>query len=419
MKKHLFFIIFFAAIVFIFLGKIIFMKEFFILGDYSLQHYPWSEAYSAAIKHFHFPFWCRYFHSGFPLMAEGQIGGFYPLNIIMFFVLPFKLAYNYSVVLHFVIAGIFAYAYTRKLGAEKWGASLSALLFCFASAYAGCFNNIATLRTLSWFPLVLLLIEYFLDTRRLHYIFIASLICGMQFLAGFMQMAIYSFAFYMIYLLYQFRLRSFSIKERIRPIIAFLMISFIVALPQVLLSVPLAQASNRTGASLGFALWKSFPLPCFLSAFFPSWLGIFAQQTYIGILSILFLIYVFVDFKRSRQIRPVVLIVAIAIFLALGKYNPLYAWFLDLIKLYSFRNPSRFLFFAMFGCSVLAGLGFSKFFQDKNEKQARLASRLFVILLAAVSGIYVMVKTMLVLFEKNIILLLHDYTAKHIFNTPY
>ena len=86
MKKHLGFIIFFGSILFIFLGKQIFMQEAMLRGDFRMQFYPWMKVYAESIKDFGFPFWCRYFHSGFPLMAEGQIGGFYPLNIVMFLV---------------------------------------------------------------------------------------------------------------------------------------------------------------------------------------------------------------------------------------------------------------------------------------------------------------------------------------------
>ena len=203
-RKNIGFIIFFGFTMFIFLGKHIFMKEGMLKGDFIVQFYPWMKIYAEALKNFTFPFWTRYFHSGFPLMAEGQIGGFYPLNILMFFILPFKVAYNYSVIIHFLLAGGFSYAYSRRLGADQWGGALSALLFCFGSAYAGAFYNIVTLRTLVWFPAVLLLIECYISRKRTFYIILAALISGMQCLAGFIQVAVYSAIFYFIYMVYRF-----------------------------------------------------------------------------------------------------------------------------------------------------------------------------------------------------------------------
>jgi len=419
MKRHLGFIVFFSFIICLFLGRLIIMKDAFLAGDYVLQHYPWSKIYAEAIRGFTFPFWTNTFGSGFPLMAEGQIGGFYPLNIIMFFILPFDVAYNYSIILHFILAGIFTYAYSRKLGADQWGGSLAALTFCFGSAYAGCFNNTATLRTLSWFPLVLLLMEKFLDSKRTIYIFSAALICGMQFLTGFTQMAVYSFVFYVIYLLYQFKLKHFTLKDTIKPIFIFATTACIASLPQMLLTLPLAGLSGRAEASLGFALWKSFLPPCLISTFFPSWTGYLGQQTYVGILSLLFVIYAFVNFKYFKHTKPIIVIMIIAFLCAFGKYNPLYVILLKLTHIYSFRNPSRFLFFVLFGCSILAGLGFSSFFKAKDAKPVKTATKIFMIVLGGAISAYLILKTLIILFSDNIALWLKGYVTKHIFEKPY
>ena len=91
-KQHKGFFLFFAFTISLFMGKQIIMQESMLRGDFLMQFYPWMKVYAQSIKDFSFPFWCRYFHSGFPLMAEGQIGGFYPLNILIFFLLPFKIA---------------------------------------------------------------------------------------------------------------------------------------------------------------------------------------------------------------------------------------------------------------------------------------------------------------------------------------
>ncbi len=117
MKKHAGFIIFFTLVLVLYLWKLVIMRSAFLHGDYAAQFYPWSKILSDSIKNLSFPYWTRYFHSGFPLMAEGQVGGFYPLNLIFFFLLPFKGAYNYLVILHFALAGIFTYLSPRPLGA--------------------------------------------------------------------------------------------------------------------------------------------------------------------------------------------------------------------------------------------------------------------------------------------------------------
>ena len=432
-SRHSKFFIFFAVTISLFLWRLIILNGLFLKGDNLLQFYPWLKIYAESIKSFQFPFWTRYMHSGFPLMAEGQVGGFYPLNIIIFFTLPFRLAYNYSVVLHFILAGIFTYLYTRRIGAGEWGGALAALLFCFGSAYAGCFYNIVTLKTLAWFPLVLLLLERFLDSkpnplsplgervrvRGLIYITACGIIAGMQFLAGFFQMAAYSFVFYIIYLLYGFRLKKIALKERAFPVLIFTVFTFIMALPQVILTYHLAQASARTSLSLGFALWRSFPPPFLLGIFFPHWMGFLGQHLYISVLGIFLLIYGLLHTKAHPRIRPLILIAVIGLLAALGKYNPLYVAMLKLTGFYSFRNPSKFLFFASFAGSVLAGLGFSKLFNQPDKGLVRPAAKIFTAVSAISLSIFFVSGFILYRFKDNIILKLQDYTQRHIFGKPY
>ncbi|NQT94899.1 MAG: YfhO family protein [Candidatus Omnitrophica bacterium] len=419
LKGHSVFILGFSFTIILYLYPLIFMRSAFLGGDSLVQFYPWLKVYSESIKAFQFPLWSRYFHSGFPLMAEGQIGGFYPLNIIMFLTLPFKVAYNYSVILHFVLAGVFTYLFTRRLGAEEWGATLASLLFCFGSAYAGCFYNIVTLRTLAFFPLALLLIEYFLDFRKARYLIGCSIVVGMQFLAGFLQMAAYSLLFYIIYLLYGFILRRFTLRQRLSTLIIFAAIVGICALPQLILSYPLAEVSGRAESSLGFALWRSFPPPCFIGIFFPRWMGHLSAQVYISVFGILFLIYSLIYSKGSKELRPLILIGLIAILASLGRYNPLYVILLKVTGLYSFRNPSKFLFFALFAAPVLTGVGFSKFFNRPDNSMVRSASKVFALISAIALSIFFISKSLLYLFKDNIISFLQDYVSKNIVGKPY
>lgn len=411
--------IFFISALSLFLWDLITMKGSFVAGDYSVQFYPWSMLYSEAVKNFQFPFWVREFHSGFPLMAEGQIGGFYPLNIIMFFVLPFKFAYNYSIIMHFVFAAVFTYMYTRKLGAKTSGAAIAALCFCFGSSYAGCFYNIITLKTLAWFPLVFFLIESFFDSKKMRYILAAAMIAGMQFLAGFFQMAAYAFLFYLIYLVYGFKLHRIKLASSVRAMFLFLSIGTIILLPQFLLSYQLSNLTNRAKATLDFALWGSFPPPCLLSVIFPRWMGFLGPKIYIGILSIFFVIYAATLLKIKIRLRPMALIGLLALFFALGKYNPLYSLLVKLSGLYSFRNPSKFLFFAAFAGSVFAGFGFSEFFASRDEKLFRWSRRIFYWLIAVSAAVFFAAKFLLSVFKDKLILMLQDYAAKNVFGKPY
>ncbi len=418
-KEHWIFILIFTAVAIFMLKDIFLLKSGFIEGDYQDQFYPWSRIYSDSIKHFQFPFWNRYFHSGFPLMAEGQLGGFYPLNILMFFILPFKAAYNYSILLHFMLAGIFAYIYARKLAADKWGATLTAVIFCFGSTYAGCFLNVATLKTAIWFPLVLCLLENYLDTGKIRYILYSGIITGMQLLAGSMQMGVYSIIFYCIYFIYGVNIRKRALVKNIIFFIPALIIAGAIFIWQLLLSLQLVEFSMRANPAIDFALWKSFPPPFLIGAFFPYWINFTGYQIYIGVLSLLFLIYAVMALKTDLKLRPLALLGIISLLAAFGKYNPAYTVILKTIGYYGFRNPSKLLFFALFSASVLAGVGYSMLFNKNEDRRVKAASKAFAWVLGFFVFIFFAAKAFLYAFKDRIKPLLNDYVLGHIYGKAH
>ena len=417
-KDHLGFAIFFSIVIAVFLYPLITMRGGFIWGDSFVQFYPWSKCYAESIKSFSFPYWVKAMGSGFPLMAEGQIGGFYPLNILLLFVLPFKIAYNYSVVLHFIMGGIFTYLYSRKLGADQSGGSLAALLFCFGSAYAGCFYNIVSLRTLAWFPLVLLLIEHYFDKQRFIYLFFGGVILGLQFLAGFVQMAAYSAFFYLAYFLYKAATAKIAINKALACLAVFLTTPVVAALPQLILTYQLAGFSGREGAAAGFALWGSVFPSGLLGIVFPYSFS-FKGNLYVGILSLLFIIYCFYSLKKDKAARPVTLLLILAVFLALGTYNPVYVFLLKATKLYMLRNPSKFLFFGSFALSVLAGIGLTGYFAGHDTALKRKAVSTFFFILFMVGSLFLVVKFLLFFFREEIIELGDYYVKNFIYNKPH
>jgi hypothetical protein len=411
LKNNSRFAVIFAAVISIFLWKLITMRGSFIAGDHLSQFYPWFKVYAGSIKHFSFPFWTHYMQSGFPLMAEGQVGGYYPLNIAFFASLPFDIAYNYIIVFHFALAGVAAYLLTRKLGACELGGTLAALIFCFGSAYAGGFYNIITLKTLSWTPFVLLLFELFFENKRIGYIVTAGIIFGMQLLAGFIQMAAYCWIFYAVYFLY----RSGSLKQ-ILNLMLFSFIAFLLFIPQLLLTYRLVLESSRSAADLQFALWGSYNPAYLVQTIFPYWPQFLKNDLYLSIFGILFMICSSYLLKDDKRIRGVFIVLALSFLLAMGKYNPLYVLAIKTFHLYSLRNPSKFLFFTAMAASILIGRGFSTFVKD-GFTHRRDALKIFITILCVCAAAFLASKAVLVVFKDNIIGAGKWYASKYIFGT--
>jgi len=419
LKNHSFFVTAFSITTLIFLYPLIFMRSSFLGGDYFVQFYPWLKCYSEAVKNFSFPYWISSMGTGFPLMAEGQIAGFYPLNILLFFLLPLRVAYNYSIVMHFVIAEIFIYLYARKVGANQIGGYVASLLFCFGSAYAGCFYNIGTLRTLVWFPLVLLLFEHYFNRRNMRYILFSGIILGIQLLAGFIQMAAYSALFYLIYFVYRARSEKIGIKDALFAPSIFMILSFIIALPQLILTYQLSSFSGREHATLGFALWRSFLPTGLLGLVFPYSLSSIGSHFYVGVLSILFITFSIIVAKKSPLLKAMILILIASLFFALGWFNPIYVIILRITGFYFFRNPSKFLFFGVFALSVLAGWGFTQFFENGQTKQTKKTISLFRRTILYAGFAFLLVKLLITVFKTQVLEAGYYIAKNFIYNRPH
>jgi hypothetical protein len=418
-KNNSEFIFIFTSAIVLFLSPLISMRYSFLYGDNYVQFYPWFCHYSKALKNFSFPYWLRYSQSGFPLMAEGQIGGYYPLNILMFFLLPFDIAYNYSIVLHFIMGGVFTYLYARKLGSDQKGGTLAALLFCFGSSYAGCFYNIITLRVLSWFPLCLLLIELYFARNTLRYMIFAGIVAGLQFLSGFAQVAFYCMIFYAAYFLYKTVSLKRSMGKCVLAFGVFLLLTFILYFPQFRLTYELFSHSGRLKTDSGFALWGSFPPVGVFGLIFPHTTHFMRANLYLGIVSLYFILFSLLQFRKYSSVRILVLILALSLFCAFGSYNPFYVLFLKLGSFYAFRNPGKFLFFAEFSLSVLAGLGLTFFLRNKEERVLKKCLDIFMCVLLAALVLFSVSRLILYFFKKEIFELAGWYVSKYIIDKPY
>lgn len=419
-KEHISFIISFTFIVCLIFWDILTLKATFIKGDYLQQFFPWFYLYADSIKGFYLPLWTRYIQSGFPLFAEGQIGALYPLNILFFVFLPFKLAYNYSLLFHFILSGIFTYFFARKLKADFLGGMLSAILICFGSAYAGCFINTSALKSLTWFPLVLFIFEKYSESKNKAFLLLIGMIAGMQLLSGSIQMTFYAILFYFIYFLYKHLLEKGKALLFIRDIAIMLSIAFLISLPQMISTFQLAQYSNRSVRTLGFALWNSFSPAALIGSVFPYTGILFSRGNimYIGVMGLFFAVVSIWLAKQKKEIRPLILLFAASLFLALGKYNPVYVALLKIFGFYSFRAPSRFIYFGVFALAVLSGVGFSYLFNNKDKIPAAI-HYIFIYALTSAIGIFLLIKLLFKYFGLQILEIAKVYVARNIYGKPF
>src|SRR3989344_1559595 len=130
-RKDRWVILSFLILVLFFFWRFLTGNEIFAFKDLSRYFYPLRYLMVEQVKAGHLPLWNPYIFCGFPLLATLQVGFFYPLTII-YYLLPFNLAFNWYIILHYFLAACFMYAMLRhfRLG---WHASfLGGLVFAFS-----------------------------------------------------------------------------------------------------------------------------------------------------------------------------------------------------------------------------------------------------------------------------------------------
>ena len=402
---------------------ILFLQKAFLSGDHLIQHYPWAKFLQDSIRHFRLPWWTSEIQSGFPLLAEGQIGAFYPPNLIFLFLLPLRWAYNDEILFHFALGGLFFYLYLRQLKLSSEAAFFSTLIFLFGSCEGGFFYNITSQRVSVWFPLALLLIERLIERRNLRDASWLGIVFAFQIFAGYLQVAIYCMAFTTLY--FFLRAAPWFAENRVfnRQLIFLYAVALGIGLGisaiQWVPSIRLSAYSARAEAGEALAYMGS-TLPFFgMSVLFPAWTGFWKGGIYIGVLGLFFALGSLVSQKRGIE-KLWIFIILVSILLGLGKYSPLYVLIVKLFHLYFFRIPSKFLFFASFGLSLLAGFGFEKFLEVRRENHAFKRSLIlllsfFFLIVGAIAVSHAVARS----YQEPILHLLEGYVQKSIYGRAY
>lgn len=366
-NKDLFFLSLIGILLFIFYPDFFLAKSGPLIGDHLEQHYPWAYLLSTSLKQFHFPFWTSLIHCGFPIAAESQIAIFYLPNLIFFFLLPFHWAYSYITLFHFWIAGWGTYQYARQMKLIPYASFVAAIVFLFGTSYGGAYYNITSLKTISWFPLVLFLFEKFNETKRKHYLWLLSVMLGSAVVAGYMQVAVFMILIFLIYacmrifVFSETKLNPGVILQQVFWIVFALVLMVVVALPQLLLTFELAVRSNRATVSEDYAYIGSMSPLAPVTLLIPYAQGYFSGNSiYVGVFSVLLILCSFFsgEARKNQLFRIWILIGIISLLLALGQWSPVYVALIKLSHFYSFRTPMKFIIFACFSLAMLSGIGF-------------------------------------------------------------
>jgi len=364
-------ILFFLALAFLW-GRMTAFNRGVPTGDIAAQFYPNKVFTVEMVKRGEIPLWNPYIFCGVPFLANPQTALFYPPNLA-FLVLPVHLAFSLLELLHTFLAGLFTYLYLRSVKRDRFVAIFSAIAFAFSGYFAARykFGHFTLLQASAWLPLIFLLFERALERRNALYIASTGVVIAIQFFAGHPTTSFSSILAVGLYSFYKIIKRGSGLSS-LRIALTFLLvifIAFLVSAIQLLPTYELLKLSTRGSVDFDFLKSRSFPPQNLLTFFVPNIFGspvhsnamqgaTFVETcAYVGILPLLLAIFCFIS-KRDERATFFAILALIAIFLALGGFNPFYSLLFRFIPGFSrVSDPYRFVFLYVFSISILAGLG--------------------------------------------------------------
>ncbi len=412
--------LFFASLLFfydLFKGRYLLTER--DLGPYFIPpRFFWVES----IKHFDFPLWNPYQFSGHPFFANPQHALLYPFNGLFFF-LPFDVAFNAMIILHFFLGGLFTYLFLKDLKVDSTGALISGLIFMLSGYLLSVHSLLTILHSSVWTPLIMMFFRRAIRGQGFKNEILTAILITISFLGGGIEI-VYGNFFVLLFMVifssmphaafvgdeprrYRF-IRSVPIYwGRIKSLFIVTILFLFLSAIQLFPFVELFHHSIRgSGMTYQEATTWSFAPKYVLLFFLPDAYGYFLDMKkywvaqcwfktlYTGGLPFILSLIFFLSphpplspsgekervrgFGRNRKFFFILML--FSIFLSLGHYNPLYPFVFKYIPFFNgIRYPAKFLYIFILVLSITAGLGFQRLTELSKERVNKRYKNLFFV----------------------------------------
>ena len=375
--------------------------------DGILQNVPFRVAAAQIMKSGYLPLWDPYIFSGMPLLGAAQAGILYPLNWFYLIFSP-AAATNLMVVSSYIVAGLGAYLYARRIQTSVAGALLTALVWQFSGALVGQIAHINIVQNSAVLPWLLWSLESYAQSANLKRAALFAVLLALQFFAGHPQTFAYSMILIVAYAVV-LALSHKSLRKRYLSTAIFIAGGLLLAAVQILPTFELLRNSVRATATYDFFISFSMPRRFVLAWLAPYVMGggdgrLFAAPYvgppfyqemigYAGLLAIM-LAAIAIILKFDTRTKFWTATAVIGFFLALGGYAPLgfYKIIYHVPVLNLFRVPARHLMEVDFAIAVLAGRGLTALVAAREQRRGKfiVAGVALFVLIATVLAVKVL-----------------------------
>jgi hypothetical protein len=181
----------FVAAVLLFYAKPLFDSNASIQWDSVDVHYSSQKYFADHILSGRLPLWTPYLFSGFPFLADPQVGGWYPLNWPFLLLGVTPRAIQWELALHCLLALAGGYLLARQILTSRAAAVFAGVFFAFSGFFTGHSSHLATFQTPALLPW--LLWAGLRAARSIRNLPALLAVAGCVVLPGHFQTALYSF----------------------------------------------------------------------------------------------------------------------------------------------------------------------------------------------------------------------------------
>jgi hypothetical protein len=329
-------------------------------------HYTSQAFLSEQLRGGRLPTWTPYIFSGFPFLADPQVGTWYPPNWPFFAVGITPASIEYEMALHSLVACVGAYVLAFKLLRNPAAAVFAGLFYGLSGFFAGQSQAVGLSKAAALLPWLVFAVDRFGERLTASRVALAGVLGGLIILAGHFQTALYVFSASVLIA----GLTIVSHRERWRRLVAGLALTGMLALGlaaiAVLPGLELARESARTNVDATSSSIMFFEPKALLTLFWPNALGaLFGDYVgprdlsqYYWYSGILFVPLVVLGclFWRGRALAAVLTVPFV--WYAAGPAGGLYLLVSRLPGFHSVVGPINGWFVAMLGLALLAAAGF-------------------------------------------------------------
>jgi hypothetical protein len=370
----------------------------FYLRDISQNHAPLRAYVTERLGAGSLPLWDPYHGGGTPLLANPNALVFHPITLL-FFILPFHVAFTLSIVLQFVLLAAGGYLLGRAVGLGREASALAAGVLSLSGPAASLASMQNLLSAAAWVPLALWAFLRGLQPGR-RWLLAPAALCAAVVLVAAEPASLLALALVGAVLGTTSRAaagRTAAPLAALGALSLVLILAVFLAAAQILPAralLPLAERGAGFGAAEGMK-WSLAPARLF-EAVLPrlfgdptrlspaAWWGGFLFEghypfllsLYVGAIpAVLALIGALHRGGDGARRRGLAAAAASALLLALGAHSALYRGLFHAVgPLRQVRYPERFVLVALLALALLAGYGLDRLRSGPPSRRAALAA---------------------------------------------